>query len=180
METPEAAFHTLADAVFCLYCAVFYAWVHEDFAGVLGVTHRLNKWVVPVALCAVIVLGGCTRITHEKKDGEALVTDMHSAMSRGDWKEIYAGADPALKAGTSEDKFGSLFIAIAKKLGNPVSFTATKWNLDKASDGTFLKSTCETKFSNNASGTETFEWRQTDGKYLLFSYHIKSDELDTQ
>ena len=88
--------------------------------------------------------------------------------------------DPDLRAGTSEDKFGTLFIAISKKLGNPVSFNATGWNVDKVSDGTFLKATCRTKFSNNASGTETYEWRKTDGKYLLFSYHIKSDELKTR
>jgi hypothetical protein len=144
------------------------------------VAHRLNTLIAPVALCLVVLLSGCTQITHEKKDGEALVTEMHGAMSRGDWKGIYEGADPALRAGTSEDQFGALFIAISKKLGNPVSFNATKWNLDKASDGTFLKSVCETKFSNNASGTETFEWRRVDGKYLLFSYHINSDELATR
>jgi hypothetical protein len=144
------------------------------------VAHRLSKWIAPLALCGLIALGGCTQITHEKKDGEKLVTDMHRAMGRGDWKGIYAAADPELRAGTPEDKFGALFTAISKKLGNPVSFNATKWNLDKASDGTFLKSTCETKFSNNASGTETFEWRKVDGKYLLFSYHINSDELITR
>jgi hypothetical protein len=144
------------------------------------VAHRLHRWIAPVTLCVALVLTGCTRITHEKKDGEALVTDMHSAMSRGDWKGIYAAADPELRAGTPEDKFGALFIAIAKNLGNPVSFTATTWNLDRASDGTFLRSTCETKFSNNASGTETFEWRLSGGKYLLFSYHINSDELITR
>jgi len=144
------------------------------------VARGLNKWIAPVALCAVIVLAGCKQITQAKKDGARLVTDMHSAMSRGDWKGIYDGADPDLRAGTPEDKFGALFIAIAKKLGNPVSFNETGWHLDRASDGTFLKSTCETKFSNNASGTETFEWRRVDGKYLLFSYHINSDELITR
>jgi len=131
-------------------------------------------------LCAVVMLAGCTHIVHEKRDGEKLVADMHSAMGRGDWKGIYDGADPELRSGTSEDKFGALFIAISKKLGSPVSFDETKWNLDKASNGTFLKAICETKFSNNASGTETFEWRQNNGKYLLFSYHIESDELETQ
>ena len=141
---------------------------------------RLKKWIAPVALCAVIVLGGCKQITGAKKDGEKLVADIHSAMGRGDWKGIYAAADPELRAGTPEDKFGELFTAISKNLGSPVSFTATGWNLDQASDGIFLKSTCRTKFSNNASGTETFEWRKVDGKFLLFSYHIKSDKMMTR
>jgi hypothetical protein len=144
------------------------------------VVHRFNRLIVLVAACVVVLLTGCTRMGPERKNGEQLVADMHSAMSRGDWKGIYDGADPDLRAGTSEDKFGVLFLAISKKLGSPVSFNATGWNLDKASDGTFLKATCKTKFSNNATGTETFEWRKTDGKYLLFSYHIKSDELRTQ
>lgn len=141
---------------------------------------RFNKWIAPVALCAVMVLAGCTQIVNARGDGEKLVAGIHNAMGRGDWKGIYDGADPQLRAGTPEDKFGALFMAISKKLGTPVSFTATKWNLDRASDGTFLRSVCETKFSNNASGTETFEWRKVDGKYLLFSYHITSDELITR
>jgi hypothetical protein len=137
-------------------------------------------WIAPFALCAVLALAGCKQITEAKKDGEKLVADVHSAMGRGDWKSIYDGADPELRAGTPEDKFGALFVAISKKLGNPVSFSETGWNLNRTSDGTFLKSTCQTKFSNNASGTETFEWRRVDEKYLLYSYHINSDELVTR
>lgn len=142
--------------------------------------HRFNKLIVLTVACAAVLLAGCTRIGPEQKAGEQLIADMHSAMTRGDWKGIYDSADPELRAGTAEDKFGALFIAISKNLGNPVSFNATGWNVDKASDGTFLKATCKTKFSNNASGTETFEWRKADGKYLLFSYHIKSPELKTR
>jgi len=141
---------------------------------------RSNKLSASIVVCIALFLAGCTGMGQEKKDGRTLVADMHSAMGRGDWKSIYDGADPELRAGTPEDKFGALFTAISKKLGNPVSFTDTGWNLDKASDGTFLKATCKTKFSNNASGTETYEWRKVDGKYLLFSYHIKSDELKTR
>jgi len=153
------------------------------------VVHRFNRLIVLVAACVMVLLAGCTRMGPERKNGEQLVADMHSAMSHGEWKGIYDGADPEgiydsadpeLRAGTSEDKFGALFIAISKKLGSPVSVKATEWNLDKASDGIFLKAICRTKFSNNASGTETFEWRKTDGNYLLFSYHIKSDELKTR
>ncbi len=141
---------------------------------------RFHKWVAPVVLCAILALAGCKQIVNARGDGEKLVADIHSAMSRGDWKGIYAAADPELRAGTPEDKFGALFTAISKKLGDPVSFSSKGWNLDRASDGTFLKATCQTKFSNNASGTETFEWRKVDGKYLLFSYHIKSDQLLTR
>jgi hypothetical protein len=144
------------------------------------VIRRFPSWIVLVAASVVVLLAGCTRIGPERAIGEQLLADTHSAMGRGDWKGIYAGADPELRAGTSEDKFGALFLAISKKLGSPVSVKATEWNLDKASDGTFLKATCKTKFSNNASGTETFEWRKTDGNYLLFSYHIKSDQLKTR
>jgi len=144
------------------------------------VAGRWKNWIAPMALCAAIVLGGCKQITGAKGEGDKLAAGVHSAMSRGDWKGLYDSADPDLRAGTPKDKFGALFTRIANKLGSPVSFKETGWNLDKSSDGTFLKATCDTKFSNNASGTETIEWRKVDGKYLLYSYHIKSDALPTQ
>lgn len=145
--------------------------------------HRLypfRRWPALAALCAVFVLTGCTPIVHAKRDGEKLVAAMHTAMGRGDWKGIYDAADPKLRAGTPEDRFGALFVSIATKLGSPVSFTATEWNVDRDSDGIFLRSTCETKFSNHASGTETFEWRRVGRNFLLFSYHIKSEQLMTK
>ena len=101
-------------------------------------------------------------------------------MTRGDWKSVYADADPDMKSETSEEKFGALFTAIAKKLGHPVSSKSGGWNLNANGGGTYLTSTCQTQFSNNASGTETFVWRKVDGKYRLYSYNIQSDDLITR
>jgi hypothetical protein len=141
---------------------------------------RAGQWLMSAALCGMLTLTGCTQLADASKDGEKLDADAHSAMSRGDWKSIYADADPQMRSDTSEEKFGALFTAIAKKLGNPVSSKQTRWNLNATTSGTYLRSECETKFSNNASGTETFEWKKTDGKYRLYSYHISSDDLITR
>lgn len=131
-------------------------------------------------LCGVMLLAGCTQFVRASKDAETLDAGVHDAMTRGDWKSIYADADPDMKSNTSEQKFGALFIAIAKKLGHPVSSKPGGWNLKRNTSGTYLRSTCETQFSNNASGTETFSWHMVDGKYRLYSYNIQSDELITR
>jgi hypothetical protein len=139
-----------------------------------------RKCVASVALCCVMALAGCTQLAQASKDGEKLDAEMHNAMAHSDWKGIYADAAPELRAQTNEDKFGTLFMAISKKLGTPLSCKQTGWNVNTNTSGTYLKSVCETKFSNNASGTETFEWLKTDGKYRLYGYHINSDELITR
>lgn len=140
----------------------------------------MRRCFASVGLCGVMLLAGCTQIVQAGKDGETLDAGVHDAMTRGDWKSVYASADAEMKSDTSEEKFGALFGAIAKKLGHPVSSKQTSWNLNKTTSGTYLRSVCETQFSNNASGTETFSWRMTDGKYRLYSYNIQSDELITR
>jgi hypothetical protein len=140
----------------------------------------IGKWCACVGLCGVMLLAGCTQFVQAGKDAETLDAGVHDAMTRGDWKSVYANADPDMKSNTSEEKFGALFTAISKKLGHPVSSKPSGWNLNKDASGPYLRSTCETQFSNNASGTETFSWRMTDGKYRLYSYNIRSDELITR
>jgi Protein of unknown function (DUF4019) len=129
------------------------------------------------AALALALLAGCNDIKQAPKDAERLDTDLHSAMTRGDIKGIYANADDGLKSAISEEKFDALFAAIAKKLGTPISCTPGGWNLNTDTSGTFLKTECQTKFSKNASGTETITWRKSGETYRLFDYHINSDEL---
>lgn len=140
----------------------------------------MRKCCAWIGLCGVLLLAGCLHLDDASKEGEALDARVHEAMIRGDWKSVYASADPDMKSDTSEDKFGALFVAVSKKLGQPVSSKQTGWTVSKTTSGAFLRSTCETKFSSNASGTETFTWRMADGKYRLYSYNIRSDELITR
>jgi len=139
---------------------------------------RLRGRLLLVALGGLLLFStGCKQLTEAPKDAEKLDASVHAAMGRGDWKSIYADADPEMRSSTTEEKFGTLFTAIDKKLGKPVSTTQTGWKINAETSGTLLISQCETKFEKDASGTETFTWRKTDGQYRLYGYHINSDEL---
>jgi hypothetical protein len=133
--------------------------------------------IITTAVLALSLLVGCQDFTQAPKDAEKLDADLHSAMTRGDFKSIYANADDGFKSETSEEKFDALLTAIAKKLGTPISSTPAGWNLNANTSGTFLKTQCETKFSKNASGTETITWRKSGQTYRLYGYQINSSEL---
>ena len=138
---------------------------------------KSRTFIIATAVVALTLLAGCKDLTQAPKDAERLDADLHSAMTRGDFQGIYANADDGFKSGTSEEKFDALLGAIAKKLGNPISCTPGGWNLHSNASGTVLKTECETKFSKNASGTETITWRKSGDTYRLYGYQINSDEL---
>jgi hypothetical protein len=130
-----------------------------------------------VALFTVMLLCGCNQLMQAPKDAEKLNNDLHAAMTKGDFKTIYTEADPGLRSAASEGKFVALMTAIQKKLGDPVRSKQTAWNLNATTSGTVLRTQCETTFSKDASGTESIEWRKSDGNYRLYGYHINSDDL---
>jgi hypothetical protein len=141
-----------------------------------GIALSLNT----LLFVTTVALSGCTQLREAPKDAEKLDADFHATMSRGDWKGIYQSADDGFRSSTSEDKFRAFVQAISRKLGNPVNSKQTSWRINATTSGTYLYSQCETTFSNNASGTESFVWRNADGKYRLYGYHINSQELITR
>ncbi len=114
------------------------------------------------------------------EDSAKLDSDLHSAMTRGDWQGIYANADPGYREGVTEQKSDTLFQTISRKLGAPVSSKETSWNINATPSGTFLRVQCDTKFAMNASGVETIVWRKSGDGYRLYGYHINSDDLITR
>jgi hypothetical protein len=138
-----------------------------------------------VMLVASGSLAGCRSMIEgarqAPKDAEALDASVHASMARGDWKSVYASADPDLREAATPEKFGALFTAVSTKLGQPVSSTQTSWRMNATASGTYLHSECETKFSKNATANESFTRKKSgDGKYALVGYNINSDDLITR
>jgi hypothetical protein len=44
-------------------------------------------------------------------------------------------------------------------------------------NGTMIESQCETTFSKDATGVETFTWLKSGNEFRLLGYHINSDAL---
>ncbi len=102
---------------------------------------------------------------------------MHQKMTNGDLAGIYDGADQRYKDAVSRAKSDALFSAIALKLGSPQDCKQQGFNINATTSGTTLRLVCETKFSKDATGTETFVWIKSGDQFRLLSYNIDSDAL---
>ncbi len=146
---------------------------------------RAKSWVfsrmaATVLLACSVWVSGCKGLMQASKDAEGLDAGFHNAMKGGNWAQLYSDADPGLREDTSQEDFAGLFSAIQRKLGDPVSFQQTSWRLNAETSGTYLESECQTVFSRNAKGIETFKWKKSGDRYRLYSYNINSNALITR
>ncbi|MEI9968851.1 MAG: hypothetical protein WDM87_09575 [Terracidiphilus sp.] len=79
-------------------------------------------------------------------------------MTNNDLAGIYDGASQRYKDAVTRERSDDLFSAISRKLGTPGDCKQQGFNMNATTSGTILKLTCETKFSKDATGTETFAW----------------------
>ena len=140
-----------------------------------------NRLRLSISLCTLalpLLLTGCFgTIIEGQKEAPKLEAAMHEQMAKGDLAGIYDNADPGYKSAMTREKSDALFSAISRKLGAPTSCKAGGTNVVATPSGTTITATCETIFSKNATGVETFNWRKSGDKYRLFGYHINSNEL---
>jgi hypothetical protein len=128
-------------------------------------------------LLCMTVCGCFASLGADKNETLGLANAMHDRMTRGDLAGIYTDADQRYRNAISREKSDALFSAIARKLGSPQSCNQQGSNFQVATWGTTLRTVCQTTFSKNATGKETFVWIKTDNQFRLLSYTINSDEL---
>jgi hypothetical protein len=124
-------------------------------------------------------IAGCmSTAANSKAQSLTLANAMHVKMAQGDLAGIYDGADQRYKDVVSREKSDALFSAVARKLGSPLDCNQQSFNFNMdASAGMTLRTICETKFSKDATGTETFIWIKSGDQFRLLSYNINSDAL---
>lgn len=129
-------------------------------------------------LAGALVLSGCFGMLKEAQDNSLnLATALHKQMATGDLAGIYNNADENYRRSLTRERSDALFSAIARKLGAPLDCKPGGINVNVNTLGTTLHSHCETHFSKNATGDESFIWLKSGGQYRLVSYHISSPEL---
>jgi hypothetical protein len=125
-----------------------------------------------------IALGGCFGMLKEAQDNSLkLATALHKQMAAGDLAGIYNNADENYRRSMTRERSDALFSLVASKLGAPLDCKAGGINVDVNTLGTTLRSHCETHFSKNATGDESFVWLKSGDQYRLVSYHISSRDL---
>jgi hypothetical protein len=123
---------------------------------------------------------GCKQLTQASGDAQKQTQAFHDAMKVGNWAQMYADADPTMREKATQQQFTTLMSAVQHKLGDPVSFKQVNFRINTTTNGIFLSSVCETVFSKDAKGTESFVWRADGDKYRVVGYHINSEELITR
>jgi hypothetical protein len=106
--------------------------------------------------------------------------NFHASMAKQDWNGIYANADDGYKSAITAENSALMFAGIVRKLGVPVSCKQGGTTVTANTSGNTIESECETTFSLDASGHETFVWHKSGGIYRLSGYNIASNALVTR
>jgi hypothetical protein len=116
-------------------------------------------------------------VADAQKQALELETSFHQQMASGSVAGIYQNSDPDFQKATSREQSDALFGAVARKLGAPLDCTQGVTTIAVTTSGTIIRSQCTTRFSKNATGTESFVWRKNGDKFRLLGYNVNSPEL---
>jgi len=129
-------------------------------------------------LAGAVALSGCFGTFKAAQDDAAkLATAFHGQMTQNDLAGIYNNADQRYRDAVTRAKSDAMFSSIARKLGSPLDCKPGGFNINATTSGTILKAQCETRFSKDATGVETFTWVKSGSQYRLLGYNINSNEL---
>jgi hypothetical protein len=145
----------------------------RGFAVAIG----LFMFSISLSGCFGAISGCFSALADGDKQAQAQAAAMHDKMTRGDLAGIYDNADQRYKDAISREKSDALFTAVTNKLGAPQDCKQQGFNMNATTSGTTLRLVCQTTFSKNATGMETFVWLKSGDQYRLLLYNINSDEL---
>jgi hypothetical protein len=107
---------------------------------------------------------------------EGGVERVHQQMNAEQFTDIYAEADPALRASSASQDFLDFMTAVHRKLGNVQSAKRTHFFVNFTTAGTRVTLNYETKFGGG-DAQEEFVWAVSGKQAKLFGYHINSMAL---
>lgn len=136
--------------------------------------NRFARYLMPFA--AVAMLAGCG-MKESVENAELEVGKFHRMLDAGNWRKLWAGADPDLRKATSREQFGKLLEAVHRKLGPVKESKQVGWNANSGTGGTFVTVTMRTTFEKG-TGAEQFVYRKRgEGQLKLVGYNIQSREM---
>jgi hypothetical protein len=126
----------------------------------------------------VLAVAGCGG-KQQIANADAAVTQFHAELNAGNFDQIYAGSDTAMKNASSQEKFVALLDAIHRKLGMVKSANRQTFFMNYGTSGKFLRLTYATQYdADNAA--EEFVFRVDGNNVRLVGYHINSEALVTK
>jgi hypothetical protein len=107
------------------------------------------------------------------------VAKFHAQLDAGNFDQIYADSDDAMKQAITKGKFTDLLSAVHRKLGNVKSAIRKTFFINWDTSGETIRVTYETQFESDNT-EEQFVFTVSGKEAKLVGYHINSDVLITK
>jgi hypothetical protein len=121
----------------------------------------------------------CSSMMKGKELAEPAVENFHAQFNAEKYSDIYKAADEEFKKSVTEKEFIELLAAINRKLGTVNKSDSAGWRVNTTTAGTFASVSYNIEF-RDGKGTESFVFRITDDKALLYNYNVNSPLLITK
>lgn len=128
-----------------------------------------------VSICLLCLMTGCSLKKNQQQAGEA-IAEFHKRINDNAADAIYDAASDDFKKATPRDKWAHMVHTLNTKLGSYVSSDEPSVFVNWTTNGTFVKASCEAKYSK-AAASETFQFRTDGGKLVLIGYNVNSSAL---
>lgn len=129
-------------------------------------------------LMACLLLDSCS--SANKQLAEDGVTQFHLQLDSGQYHAIYGATDERFRRVSSEKDFSSLLDAVHRKLGRVQNSELKNFQIGwYAGQGQTVTLIYHTQFAEGRAD-ERFLWHISEGKSLLVSYNINSNDLITR
>jgi Protein of unknown function (DUF4019) len=130
-----------------------------------------------ILLVALLNLGCGTQ--KDLVNTDAAVSKFHAQLDAGNFTQIYADSDQAMKDAASQQKFVDLLSAIHRKLGAVKNANRQGFFVHWGTSGKTIRVNYATQFdADNAA--EEFVFLASGDDIRLVGYHINSDALVTK
>ncbi len=138
----------------------------------------LWKWsLAGTAVVLAFFMWQCGWALHDGRDlSVAAANNFHADLNEGNFQQIYEGATEEFQSAGSKEDTLRLFQAVHKKLGFVMSSYLQNITVNATTSGTFVRSIHRTAFEHG-SAIETFTWKKSGGRLILYNYNINSKEL---
>jgi hypothetical protein len=145
----------------------------------LGIGFLIVRKSSTILFILLAFLCASCKVSQRVDAAKAAVEHLHQQLDSGQFEAMYEEADSRFTSATTQQQFVDLMAAVHRKLGNVTSADVTNWKVNANTAGTFVTLSYKTQFGAEQV-TETFQFRESEGKERLVSYNINSTALITK
>jgi hypothetical protein len=138
-----------------------------------------RSWLFLAVVVASFGFSGCG-MKADMKTVDAAVEKFHAQLNAGNFDQIYADTNEALKQASSREEFVKLLGAVHRKLGAVKSSSRGNFFENWGTSGKIVRTSYPTEFEGDSAAQEEFVFQVGGDGATIRGYHINSNALITQ